>query len=414
VVEGARLESVYTRKGIKSSNLLLSANKVDVPGSAGAFFLEPLLRDRRIQSRLLRKAEDCRTSAYFQSLTDHNGKFKLMIQPDITQDYIAALKDFPDQTQLSISFSKQGKTEYFGLLKSEDDIQFVHNADFAFEIGSMTKIFTGTILAQLVIEGKVGIDDPIQPFLPFPMLGDPPITLKHLAQHTSGIQRLPHNFYEQPGYQEENPYARCREEHFAQYFSGLLKLDNVAGEKFQYTNLGMGLLSYIISQIEGKPFPAIVSERVFTQVGMSQSSYDRSTLTSPIVRGIDKDGKFCAHWEAGIYDGALGIISTAKDLTAFALWQLDPSSAACQYQANQSFSSDANVKSLLGWMESIFITGDKHIRIRNLNGGTGGFGASLMINPDSDLALVVLSNCYPYHYLEKIVPVNKQVMLEHS
>jgi hypothetical protein len=155
-------------------------------------------------------------------------------------------------------------------------------------------------------------------------------------QHTSGIQRLPHNFHEQPNYQEENPYARCREEHFAHYFSTLLKLDNVPGEKFQYTNLGMSLLSYIISRIEGKPFPAIVSERVFMQVGMSQSSYDRNILNNPIVRGIDKDGKFCAHWEAGIYDGALGIISTAKDLMAFALWQLDRSSAACQYQANEN------------------------------------------------------------------------------
>ena len=337
-----------------------------------------------------------------------------MIQPDITQDYIVALKDFPDQTQLSISFSKQGNTEYFGLLKGQDGIQLIDNADFAFEIGSITKVFTGTILAQLVLEGKVGIDDPSQPFLPFPVQGDPPISLKHLAQHTSGIQRLPHNFHDQPNYREENPYARCREEHFAQYFSTLLKLDNVPGEKFQYTNLGMSLLSYIISLLEGKPFPAIVSERVFTRLGMSQSSYDRNTLTNPIVRGIDKDGKFCAHWEAGIYDGALGIISTAKDLMAFALWQLDHSSAACQYQANQSFASDTNVKSLLGWMENIFIHGDKQIRIRNLNGGTGGFGASLMINPDSDFALVVLSNCYPYHYMEKIVPVNKQVMLGHS
>jgi CubicO group peptidase (beta-lactamase class C family) len=337
-----------------------------------------------------------------------------MIQPDIIQDYIVALKDFPDQTQLSISISKQGKTEYFGLLKGQDGIQLIDNADFAFEIGSVTKVFTGNILAQLALEAKVRIDDPIQPFLPFPMLGDPPITLKNLAQHTSGIQRLPHNFHEQPNYQEENPYARCREEHFAHYFSTLLKLDNIPGEKFQYTNLGMSLLSYIISRIEGKPFPAIVSERVFTQVGMSQSSYDRSTLTNTIVRGIDKDGKFCAHWDAGIYDGALGIISTAEDLMKFAFWQLDRSSAACQYQANENFASDANVKSLLGWMENIFIPKDKQIRIRNLNGGTGGFGASLMINPDSDFALVVLSNCYPYHYLEKIVPVNKQVMLGHS
>ena len=101
---------------------------------------------------------------------DHNGMLKLMIQPDIIKEYIVALEDFPDQTQLSISFNKKGKTEYFGLLKARDGIQPIENADFAFEIGSITKVFTGNILAQLVLEGKVGIDDPIQPLVPFPML----------------------------------------------------------------------------------------------------------------------------------------------------------------------------------------------------------------------------------------------------
>jgi CubicO group peptidase (beta-lactamase class C family) len=334
-----------------------------------------------------------------------------MKQSDITKAYAIALKDFPDHTQLSIAITRQGKTEYLGLLKDQIGIQPIDNAHFVFEIGSVTKAFTGNILAQLVLEGKVGIDDPVQSFLPFQLLDNPPITLKHLTQHTSGIQRLPHNFDEKPNYNEENPYAGRGEEEFAHYFSTLLKLDHYPGEKFQYTNLGMSLLSYCISRIEGKPFPVIVSERIFTPLGMNDSRYDRNACAGPIVQGIDKEGKYCSYWDPGIYAGALGIRSTARDLMAFALWQLDPAAVACQYQANQTFTIDANVSSLLGWMENLFATEAANTRIRNLNGGTGGFGASLMIDPDNDVALVVLSNSYPYHYLEKIVPINKQVVL---
>jgi CubicO group peptidase (beta-lactamase class C family) len=335
-----------------------------------------------------------------------------MIHPDITKDYAAALKDFPDQTQLAISLYKKGKTEYVGLRKDQAGIHPSDNADFAFEIGSVTKAFTGNVLAQLVLEEKVGPDDAIQPFLPFQLLDNPPITLKHLAQHVSGIQRLPHNFFELPDYLPENPYLHSSEKDFAHYFSTLLRLDSPPGEKFQYTNLGMSLLSYIISRIEGKTFPIIVSERIFKPLGMTHSAYDPHALTVPVIPGIDENGKYCSHWDAGIYAGSLGILSTAGDLMAFARWQLDRTSSACQYQANEHFVIDATFKSLMGWNENGFTPQD--IRIRSINGGTGGYGASLMVNPDADMALVVLSNAYPYHYLDKIVPLNKQVMLQHA
>jgi len=171
----------------------------------------------------------------------------------------------------------------------------------------------------------------------------------------------------------------------------------------------MSLLSYIISRIELKPFPVILSERVFSPLGMGQSSYDRDALTAPIIKGIDENGTWCSHWDAGMYMGSLGILSTARDMAAFAAWQLDRHAAACQYQASVAFPADAGVKILLGWSENLFMP--QNIRIRSINGGTGGYGASLMLNPDAETALIVLSNIYPYHYLEKMIPINKRFLL---
>lgn len=327
-----------------------------------------------------------------------------------TKNYIDALKDLPDRSQLAITVIRDGKTDFTGILKGENGIHAMDNSAFAFEIGSITKVFTGNILAQLVIEGKVDVNDRIQSFLPFPVLDNPPITLRHLAQHTSGLPRLPDNFFTLPGYRPENPYLDTTEEQFAHYFSHLLRLDGSPGVKYQYSNLGMSLLSYIISRIESKPFPRIVSERVFLPLGMSQSSYDRDALAILVIKGIDKNGKVCSHWDAGIYTGSLGILSTSKDMAAFAAWQLDKQASACRYQSSVVFPVNTAVKSLLGWSENLFEP--QAIRIRNINGGTGGFGSSLMLNPDAGTALVVLSNIEPARYLEKIVPENKRLFLE--
>ena len=87
---------------------------------------------------------------------------------DISKIIFSKTKDFPESTQLSIAIIQNGKTNYYGIIKLNDTIRPIENQDKVFEIGSITKVFTSTVLASLVEEGKIKLTDEINPFYPFP------------------------------------------------------------------------------------------------------------------------------------------------------------------------------------------------------------------------------------------------------
>jgi len=89
-----------------------------------------------------------------------------MIYPKIIGKIADSIKELPDKTELSFAVVKNGKADYYGMIKENGDINEINNNDSAFEIGSVTKAFTGNVLAQLAVEKKVDLDDPAQYFLP--------------------------------------------------------------------------------------------------------------------------------------------------------------------------------------------------------------------------------------------------------
>lgn len=335
-----------------------------------------------------------------------------MIYSEIIGKIADKIKGLPDKTALSFAVVKNGKADFYGMIKENGDINEIDNKISAFEIGSVTKAFTGNILAQLVVEKKVDLDDPAQYFLPFPLLNNPPITLRHLALHTSGLQRMPHDFESQPNYDKGNPFKNYTEDQLTVYLTQNLRLDSLPGEKHLYSNLGSGLLSYIISKIEGNPFAKVVAERIFGPLKMANSTFDVREVRTEMVKGIDEQGNFCAHWDGGILDGCLGIISTAEDLSRFAIMTSDLSDAAANLQARETFSVDALVKSNLGWGERLILP--QNIYMQGLNGGTGGYGASILVNRRKNCSVIVLSNIWPWRYMELVFPQVTALFIEVS
>src|SRR5262252_6419117 len=110
-----------------------------------------------------------------------------------------------------------------------------------FEIGSISKVFTSTVLAELVQEGKLHLDDPAQRFLPsdvkLPSRSGKVITLGNLAEQNSGLPRMPSNFHPAD---QSNPYADYTVRQMYDFLSGYT-LTRDPGELFEYSNLGVGL-----------------------------------------------------------------------------------------------------------------------------------------------------------------------------
>lgn len=322
------------------------------------------------------------------------------------------LSSLPDKTQVSIALVRNRQVDYHGMIRQNENIDKIDNYASAFEIGSVTKAFTGNVLAQLIIEGKVNLDDPAQKYLPFPLLNAPLFTLKQLAMHTSGLQRMPHDFDTQSNFDKANPFKNYTEDQLITYLSQNLRLDSQPGEKHVYSNLGSGLLSYIISMIERKPFAEVVTERIFTPLRMYRSTFDVREVQTEMVRGIDEHDNFCSHWDGGILNGCLGIISTAEDLSRFAIMICDPDNAAANLQASETFSISNIECCNLGWYERHIMP--ENIRMQGLNGGTGGYGASILANRKCNCAIILLSNISPGRYMQLMYPLAKELFIEFS
>ena len=131
-----------------------------------------------------------------------------------------------------------------------------------FEIGSVTKVFTATLLAEMVERGEVSLNDPISKYLPrtvkTPTRDGKEITLFDLATQTSGLPRLPANFAPKD---PQNPYADYSVDQMYAFLSGY-SLTRGIGEKYEYSNFGVGLLGHILALRAGTDYETLVRKRI--------------------------------------------------------------------------------------------------------------------------------------------------------
>ncbi len=131
-----------------------------------------------------------------------------------------------------------------------------------FEIGSITKVFTTIILADMAEGGKVDLDDPIEKYLPksvrVPTRKGQSITLAHLATHTSSLPRMPDNFLPSDA---NNPYADYSVEQMYEFLSGYT-LQRDIGAQYEYSNYGGGLLGHILALRSGMSYEELFVQRL--------------------------------------------------------------------------------------------------------------------------------------------------------
>ena len=149
------------------------------------------------------------------------------------------------------------------------------NEHTIFEIGSISKVFTSIILADMVRKDEVGFRDPAQKFLPsevvLPTSEGRVITLGHLATHRSGLPRMPNNFaHGVGGMTDPYPLERMYE------FLGMSTLVSDIGENYLYSNLGFGLLAQILANHAGTDLETLLVSRVCDPLGLKDTRFDLS------------------------------------------------------------------------------------------------------------------------------------------
>lgn len=149
------------------------------------------------------------------------------------------LGGFPDNTQVAVALIRKRSVRYFGIQKRAGELAAVKNADSVFEAGSITKLFTASLLADLVIRRQIRRDEAIQDKLDIRLKGHPGITYRQLANHTSGLPFLPPAIYWKAVFGFfDNPFEKYSTDDLKTGLQTKLSLDSEPGTAYQYSNLG--------------------------------------------------------------------------------------------------------------------------------------------------------------------------------
>ena len=266
------------------------------------------------------------------------------------------------------------------------------NKNTVFEVGSVTKTFTASLLQDMHERNELSLNDPIEKFFPdihIPDYHGQKILLKHLMTHMGGLPYLPYNFQCQD---ISNPFANYTIEQTFDFLNSY-DLPRPPGVLYDYSNLSVGLVGYIISNGSAANYQRLLQERICQPLGLENTSLGPTPNMEKKLSKAHIGNEIVPFWEFPVFFGTGGIYSTVKDLTRFLEAHMGRLNTILTdaFQKTHKIYGDADADDLkiaLAW----------HIRenfsstIIYHNGGTGGCRSYIGYCPDTQRGVVILSN----------------------
>ena len=271
--------------------------------------------------------------------------------------------------------------------------------DSVFEIGSITKTFTATILAQMVEQKAVTLDTPVRDLLPPSTIAKPEgreITLLDLSDQHSGLPRMPGNF--KPS-DKADPYIDYTPQKLYEFIAqhGVALPDNTP---FLYSNLGVGLLGQALANRAHKSYADVLHDEVTGPLGLADTGQKLTpAMRERFIPGHHGDHTPAHAWDFDALAGCGSIRSTAADLLTYLAAQLHPELAHLTSSLESKTLPAAIAathipradtapgrKIALNWFFNPDLGSYWH------NGGTGGYTSYAVFNPKDDFAVIVLFN----------------------
>jgi D-alanyl-D-alanine-carboxypeptidase/D-alanyl-D-alanine-endopeptidase len=317
------------------------------------------------------------------------------LRPEI-EKLVRPLLESQRAVGLGIGVFRDGRTATFGFGRLSRQSTKSPDERTVFEIGSITKTFTATLLADMVVRKQMSLEDPVRKWLPegiqAPTRDGKEILLWHLATHTSGLPRLSKRLTMQVIQHADNPYSRFSvDEMYADLQSASLAC--VPGEKYAYSNFATGLLGQLLARHAGVGYEELVRSRICKPLGMNDTSIALSAdQRARLAPGHDADMAASANWDIPTLAGAGALRSTVHDMLLYVAAHLGrrdwPLAEAARLAHQPRHKIDKSPQSIaLGWHCNT------HLQILWHNGQTGGYHSYAALQKPKQIAVVVLSNC---------------------
>ena len=265
-----------------------------------------------------------------------------------------------------------------------------------YEIGSISKVFTALILADMVNKGEVSLDDPAAKYLPrghrMPERNGRQITLRDLATHRSGLPRMADNLGDLVT-DPTGPFVNYTEAMLLAFLDRY-QLERDIGSEWEYSNLGVGLLGYLLGRAAGSDYATLLRERITGPLGMKDTMIALPpSHAARLVPAFDTYMRPTPPWELGVHEAAGGIRSSAADMLTFSAAVLDPNSPIAAASATALSvrlpGAGRGTEQALGWVIRQPGPG-REVLLHD--GGTGGYRTLLAIEPAKGRAVVALVN----------------------
>lgn len=313
-------------------------------------------------------------------------------------------REFAPVTGTHVLEPSAGVGVVVGVLQNGQRRIFAYGAvskDSIFEIGSVTKSFTGLLLAQLVAQRRVALDEPVRALLPPGTVAKPSgpeITLDDLASQRSGLPRLPANL--DVSADPSNPYAAYGPAKLYAYLAQHgLALPQKAS--YLYSNLGYGLLGFVLARRAGETYGQLVESEIAGPLHLSDTAVHLATgQTARLAQGHDAANAAVPAWTFDALAGAGALRSTAGDLLTFLGAELHPASVGAGTQQGPA----ATLSGAIAMTQQLRAPGPPGMKVGMgwlyqeksglywHNGGTGGSTSFVAFQPAHDRAVVVLYN----------------------
>ena len=308
----------------------------------------------------------------------------------------ACLRRMPAGVQLAVALVHGDAVRFLGAERTADGVARIDNRSAVFQIGSMTKVFTATLLAQAVTAGTLRLDDAVAGLVPFRLAasgrGGVEMTLVQLASHTAGVAH-----HQPPGLgrhallhlHPNEPWRDYDRARFQRYLEEDLELVSTPGTAYLYSNIGMSLLGLVLAERTGRPYEAMLQDGICRPLGMTGTTTDLAAVRDRVVPGLKTGGTRFPNQFMAALTPAGGIYSSAEDLARLARTEIAATDPAIALSQRPVFTIAEGERVALGWHVYDWAQG---WRTLNHNGGIGGYTSSLYVDTANQCAAAVLSN----------------------
>jgi len=284
----------------------------------------------------------------------------------------------------------------FGAIGSSGAPGVAMDGNTVFEIGSITKVLTALMLADMVARGEVAFGDPVAQYLPRSVtlqVRGRPITLLDLATYRSGLPNMPGNLPPR-WWASPNPFADYTREKLYAFLSSYMP-QYEPGTHYQYANLGFALLGIALARRAGKSYEELLIERVCNPLGLAHTRVTLSgDMRHHLAQGHNPENlKPAQRWDMRDLPEMGGVLSSARDLTVLlkASMRLTRTPLDASFARLLETRRPTSVKGTevgLGW----FISSNETEEIAWKSGLTGGFSSFIGFSTRNQRGVILLSN----------------------